>query len=284
MKTITKRIDPRTINRLVAIFSRKGCIAFAIVLNCVMACPKESRADLYDVYPIARGGVSSINAFGDNAFYFPWNGSVGGGLGWLQTFESVAYANFDLSGIHGQIDQITLSGTASNLFWPLGPQPWANLGIYAQLMVGVSVLSSNPATAPDLSTEFKMITGQSPYQFGSTTGGGSLVDNGLTPPPNTSFFGRPPHTSEFHIAFDPAFFNPISPKGGGRGLISLGFLGNGIAYGLDHRRGVGGTLWIGSLHVRTVPEPASISLALIGILGMMRICRREKRAPASTNR
>ena len=82
----------------------------------------RSGADLYNLVPTASGAVDQISFDNGLSYQSPSPGyNVGGGRGLSLVHQIVAYESFDFSGIKGQISQITLTGTLSNLSWPFGP-------------------------------------------------------------------------------------------------------------------------------------------------------------------
>ena len=132
-------------------------------------------------------------------------------------------------------------------------------------------MGTSPTVATDNFSLYHVITGEMPN--GNTNLGGFTVDNGLTPPSLFGFPPPPPIGDAFSINLDPNLLG-IASSNGGLGTISLAFSGSGFA---DERyNGVEGTI-NATLQIRTVPEPASITLGLMGAAGAWGLSRKKRK-------
>ena len=237
---------------------RAAWIAVSL-LGVALTAPEALRGPLQSS-PTATGSVVLDQGVQTN-YFIDGAAEIGGGVGVLQQFQYNPVIAFDLSSVHGQISQITFSGDsflAGIVF---------SLPGYASVGGELILLGSNPLLAGDLQTAFQIAT--------SPTGdlGFFTVDNGLTPPD-----GSLPIGSAFSVNIDPAAFGSPASNGG-LGTVYLGFLTSNVTNAIFPQKGVMGTLNPITLQIRTVPEPASISLGLIGAAAAWGLSRKKRSRP-----
>lgn len=265
MQTLDQSIPARHSSRPFCNKARIAGSVLALLTIGMFLSPRESRGDFYDFNVGVEGAVTSISTFGIPGFG-PTVGSIGGGRGLVAQFDSVSFTSVDLSAIQGKIDEVTLVGSVTGLFHPTSNTTYASNNVYVQLDGTVSLLSTSPFGASSLAQEYQIIKGLSPYT--STLLGSFLVDDGVKPPfPFMKIIG-----SDFRIRLDAAVFNSFLSRGGTSQIAYLGFQGRGGFTML----GVAGNLQLSHLYIRTVPEPSSVVLGLIGIAGCRRIGGRRK--------